>query len=48
MPANRLSSELRLIRNALIGFFSALFIAIVIALITLFKTLITYPKAAEL
>ena len=48
MPKNRLNSEQRFIRNLLIGFFSALFIVFVIAMIALFQTLITYPNASDL
>ena len=48
MPANRLNSEQRFIKNMLIAFFSMLFITLVINLIALFKTLITYSKSPEL
>ena len=48
MPKNKLSSEQRFIRNLLIGFFSALFIVFVLAIIALFQTLITYPTASDL
>jgi len=48
MPKNKLNSEQRFIRNLLIGFFSALFIVFVLAMIALFKTLTTYPSAPDL
>jgi len=48
MPKNKLNSEQRFIRNLLIGFFSALFIVFVLAMIALFQTLTTYPSAPEL
>ena len=48
MPKNKLSSEQRFIRNLLIGFFSALFIVFVLAMIALFQTLISYPSSTEL
>ena len=48
MPKNKLNYEQRLIRNLLIGFFSALFIVFVLAMIALFQTLISYPSAPEL
>ena len=48
MLKNKLSSEQRFIRNLLIGFFSALFIVFVLAMIALFQTLISYPSAPEL
>ena len=47
MSINKLSAEQRFIRNLLIGFFSALFIFFVLAMIALFQTLITYPKNQE-
>ena len=48
MPKNKLNSEQRFIRNLLIGFFSALFIVFVLAMIALFQTLTTYPSASDL
>ena len=48
MPKNKLNSEKRFIRNLLIGFFSALFIVFVLAMLALFQTLTTYPSAPEL
>ena len=48
MLKNKLSSEQRFIRNLLIGFFSALFIVFVLAMIALFQTLTTYPSASDL
>ena len=48
MPKNKLNSEQRFIRNLLIGFFSALFIVFVLAMIALFKTLTTYPGTPDL
>ena len=48
MPKNKLNSEQRFIRNLLIGFFSALFIVFVLAMLALFQTLTTYPSAPEL
>ena len=48
MPAKKLNSEQRFIRNLLIGFFSALFIVFVLAMIALFQTLTTYPSASNL
>ena len=48
MTKNRLNSEQRFLRNFLIGFFSALFIVFVIAMIALFQTLISYPSASDL
>ncbi len=48
MPKNKLNSEQRFIRNLLIGFFSALFIVFVLAMIALFRTLTTYPSASNL
>ena len=48
MPKNKLNSEQRFIRNLLIGFFSALFIVFLLAMIALFQTLTTYPSASNL
>ena len=48
MPTKKLNSEQRFIRNLLIGFFSALFIVFVLAMIALFQTLTTYPSASDL
>ena len=48
MPINRLNSKQRFIKNLLIGFFSALFIIFVLAMIALFQTLLFYPNAPEL
>ena len=48
MPKNKLNSEQRFIRNLLIGFFSALLIVFVLAMIALFQTLTTYPSAPTL
>ena len=48
MPINRLNSKQRFIKNLLIGFFSALFIVFVLAMIALFQTLVSYPSALEL
>ena len=48
MPTKKLNSEQRFIRNLLIGFFSALFIVFVLAMIALFQTLISYPSDPEL
>jgi len=48
MQTNKLSSEQRFIRNLLIGFFSALFIVFVLAMIALFQTLISYSSAPNL
>ena len=47
MLKNKLNSEQRFIRNLLIGFFSALFIVFVSAMLALFQTLTTYPSAPE-
>ena len=48
MSKDKLNSEKQFIRNLLIGFFSALFIVFVLAMIALFQTLTTYPSAQEL
>ena len=48
MLKNKLSSEQRFLRNLIIGFFSALFIVFVLAMIALFQTLTTYPSASNL
>ena len=48
MPINRLNSKQRFIKNLLIGFFSALFIVFVLAMIALFQTLVSYPSDLEL
>ena len=48
MPNNKLNSEQRFIRNILVGFFSALFIVFIFAMIALFQTLTTYPSASDL
>ena len=48
MLKNKLNSEQRFIRNLLIGFFSALFIVFILAMLALFQTLTTYPSAPEL
>ena len=48
MPTKKLNSEQQFIRNLLIGFFSALFIVFVLAMIALFQTLVSYPSAPEL
>ena len=48
MPKNKLNSEQRFFRNLLIGFFSALFVVFLLAMLALFQTLITYPSAPEL
>ena len=48
MRINRLNSKQRFIRNLLIGFFSALFIVFVLAMIALFQTLTTYPSGSDL
>ena len=48
MPKNKLNSEQRFFRNLLIGFFSALFVVFLLAMLVLFQTLITYPSAPEL
>ncbi len=48
MQKNKLSSEQRFIINLLIGFFSALVIVFVLAMIALFQTLISYPSAPKL
>ena len=48
MPNEKLSSELRFIRNLLIGFFTALFIIFIVAMITLLQTLISFPSPSEL
>ncbi len=47
MSNKKLSSEQRFIRNLLIGFFTALFIVFVLAIIALFQTLINYPNDQE-
>ena len=47
MSIKKLSAEHLFIRNLLIGFFTALFIVFVLAMIALFKTLITYPNDQE-
>ena len=47
MQKNKLNPEQLFIRNVLIGFFSALSIVFVLAMITLFKTLISYPSASS-
>ena len=44
MSRKKLSSEQQFIRNLLIGFFTALFFILVLAMIALFQTLITYPS----
>ena len=48
MSKEKLISEQRFIRNLLIGFFTALFIVFVLAMIALFQTLITYPNDEKL
>ena len=48
MIKNKLSSEQRLIKNLLIGLFSALFIVFVFAMISLFQSLISYPRSTAL
>ena len=48
MSKNKLNPEQRFIRNLIIGFFSALFIVFVSAMIALFQTLTTYPSTPEL
>tara|TARA_Y100001968_G_scaffold219017_1_gene201678 strand:- start:139 stop:606 length:468 start_codon:yes stop_codon:yes gene_type:complete len=48
MSKNKLNSEQRFLRNLIIGFFSALFIVFVFAMIALFQTLTTYPSTPEL
>ena len=48
MPKNKLNSEQQFIGNLLIGFFSALFIVFVLAMIAFFQTLTTYPSAPDL
>ena len=48
MPKNQLNSEQQFIRNLLIGFFTALFIVFVLAMIALFQALTTYPSAPDL
>ena len=48
MSKNKLNSEQRFIRNLLVGFFSALFIFFLLAMIALFQTLISYQSASEL
>ncbi len=48
MPKDKLKFEQRFIRNLLIGFFTALFIVFVLAVITLFQTLITFPSTPKL
>ncbi|WP_269614458.1 thermonuclease family protein [Prochlorococcus marinus] len=48
MPKNKLNSEQRFIRNILIGFFSALFIVFVFAMIALFQTLTTSQSVSDL
>ena len=48
MPTNKLNTEQRFIRNLLIGFFTALFIVFVLAMLALFQTLISYPSAQAL
>ena len=48
MPKNKLNTEQRFIRNLLIGFFSALFIVFLLAMIALFQTLTNYPSAPDL
>ena len=48
MQKKKLNFEQRFIRNLLIGFFSALFIVFVLAMIALFQTLTTYPNAPDL
>ena len=45
---SKLTAEQKFIRNLLIGFFSALFIVFVVAMIALFQTLTTYPSAPDL
>ena len=47
MSTKKLSSEQRIIRNLLIGFFVALFIVFTLAIIAFFQTLITYPNDQE-
>ena len=44
MLKNQSSSEQRFLRNLLIGFFSALFIVFVFAMIALFQSLISLPR----
>lgn len=48
MPTNKLNSEQRFIRNLLIGFFSALFIVLILTMRALFQVLTTYPSASNL
>ena len=48
MQKNKMNSEQQFIRNLLIGFFSALLIVFVLAMIALFQTLTTYPSAPAL
>ena len=48
MQTKKLNPEQRFIRKLLIGFFSALFIVFVLAMIALFQTLTTYPSAPDL
>jgi len=48
MPKYKLNSEQRFIKNLVIGFFSALFIVFLLAMIALFQTLISYPITREL
>ena len=48
MRKDQQSSEQRFMKNLLIGFFSALFIIFVFAMISLFKSLMNYPTAPEL
>ena len=48
MLINRLNLKQRFIKNLLIGFFSALFIVFVLAMIALFQALTTYPSDKEL
>ena len=47
MSKKKLNIEQRFIRNLLIGFFTALFIVFLLAMIALFQTLITYPNDQE-
>ena len=48
MPIKKLNSEQRFIRNLLVGFFLALFIVFILAMLALFKTLTTYPSVSDL
>ena len=48
MPTKKLNPEQRFIRNLVIGFFSALFIVFLLAMVAFFQVLISNPSASDL